>query len=318
MRSGSSFVGELFNQHPDVFYVFEPLWALKNHPKKTQDVSEAEQLRLLQGILTCDFKNIVNVMPFYLNNKTFGAPTKSKVLLKLCRSFKKLTRNDSELYLRCPIPKELLAEVLGRACRTRRFTVIKTIRLANISDLASIERDLGLDLRVVHLVRDPRGTIASRLALRHHRKDNVTTFSDDDIDEEEVEGLCESILRNLKNATTVQRYTLLRFEDVAASPVEKMRKLHKSLGLPLHKAVYRWIRGNTNASGPGRAPFSTRRRSNERAGGWRFALSFAQVKMIQEKCRQTMSLLGYRSVRSAEELVDASIELYGAYKSEKN
>ncbi|XP_078704031.1 carbohydrate sulfotransferase 3-like [Branchiostoma floridae x Branchiostoma belcheri] len=320
MRSGSSFVGELFNQHPDVFYVYEPLWALKNHPDKTHNVSEAEQLKLLQGILTCDFKNLVDLMPFYLNNKTFGAPTKSKVILKLCRSFKKLRANDSRPGLRCPIPAELLAEVLGRACRARRFTVIKTIRLTKISVLQPITEQNDLDLRVLHLVRDPRATIASRLALRHHRKDNVTTFFDDDIDDSEVDGLCDSILRNvhLKNVTASrfnERYTLLRFEDVAAAPVEKMRKLYQSLGVPLHKAVYRWVRRNTNASDPARAPFSTRRRSKDRTGGWRLALSFAQVKFIQDKCRQTLSLLGYRRVQSAEELVDTSINLYNGSMS---
>lgn len=28
LRSGSSFTGELFNQHPDIFYFFEPLFPL--------------------------------------------------------------------------------------------------------------------------------------------------------------------------------------------------------------------------------------------------------------------------------------------------
>ena len=28
LRSGSSFTGGLFDQHPDVFYVFEPLYAV--------------------------------------------------------------------------------------------------------------------------------------------------------------------------------------------------------------------------------------------------------------------------------------------------
>ncbi|XP_066302192.1 carbohydrate sulfotransferase 3-like [Branchiostoma lanceolatum] len=317
MRSGSSFLGELFNQHPDVFYVYEPLWALKNYPNKTHNVSDAEQIRLLQGVLTCDFKNLVDVMPFYLNNKTFGAPTKSRVILKLCRSFKKLTRNDLiPGLMRCPIPKELVAEVLGRACSARRFTVVKTIRLANISVLQAIARETGLDLRILHLVRDPRATIASRLALRHHRKDNVTTFFDDGIDDSEVGGLCESIMWNLKNVTTSsclrERYTLLRFEDLAAAPVEQMRRLYKSVDVPLHKAVYRWVRVNTNTSDSNRAPFSTRRRSKERTGGWRSALSFAQVEMIQKKCRQTMALLGYRLLRSSKELVDTSVDLYSS------
>ena len=34
MRSGSSFTGDVFNHHPDVFYVYEPLWSIqKNYAK---------------------------------------------------------------------------------------------------------------------------------------------------------------------------------------------------------------------------------------------------------------------------------------------
>ncbi|KAI8503131.1 Carbohydrate sulfotransferase 1 [Branchiostoma belcheri] len=35
MRSGSTFVGEIFNQHPEAFYVFEPIWALEHHRNHT-------------------------------------------------------------------------------------------------------------------------------------------------------------------------------------------------------------------------------------------------------------------------------------------
>ncbi|PVD35673.1 hypothetical protein C0Q70_02636 [Pomacea canaliculata] len=31
MRSGSTFVGELFNIHKEVFYLYEPLWSIQKH-----------------------------------------------------------------------------------------------------------------------------------------------------------------------------------------------------------------------------------------------------------------------------------------------
>ena len=34
MRSGSSFTGDLFNNHPSVFYVFEPLWSTQKYFNK--------------------------------------------------------------------------------------------------------------------------------------------------------------------------------------------------------------------------------------------------------------------------------------------
>jgi len=52
-RSGSSFLGELFNQHPNAFYHFEPLFPY------TQDCSEnpaylPEKVEFLNKILRCD------------------------------------------------------------------------------------------------------------------------------------------------------------------------------------------------------------------------------------------------------------------------
>ena len=38
MRSGSSFAGEIFNNHPEVFYVYEPLWATEQYYKNGQPI----------------------------------------------------------------------------------------------------------------------------------------------------------------------------------------------------------------------------------------------------------------------------------------
>ena len=48
-RSGSSFVGQLFNQHLDVFYLFEPLYHVQNTliPRFTQGKSPADRRVML-------------------------------------------------------------------------------------------------------------------------------------------------------------------------------------------------------------------------------------------------------------------------------
>ena len=44
MRSGSTFTGDLFNQNPDVFYVFEPLHAIRLYTTGQSWVLGSEKL----------------------------------------------------------------------------------------------------------------------------------------------------------------------------------------------------------------------------------------------------------------------------------
>ncbi|KAJ7381961.1 hypothetical protein OS493_037981 [Desmophyllum pertusum] len=50
-RTGSSFLGDAFNQHPDVFYLFEPLYGVA--PPKL--ASDSKPMQFLEGILRCKF-----------------------------------------------------------------------------------------------------------------------------------------------------------------------------------------------------------------------------------------------------------------------
>ncbi|XP_010641822.1 carbohydrate sulfotransferase 7, partial [Fukomys damarensis] len=55
-RTGSSFLGELFNQHPDVFYLYEPMWHLWQalYPGDAESLQGA--LRdMLRSLFRCDF-----------------------------------------------------------------------------------------------------------------------------------------------------------------------------------------------------------------------------------------------------------------------
>lgn len=51
-RTGSSFLGDAFNQHPDVFYLFEPLYGVAP-PKQPND---PRPMKFLEGMLRCKFE----------------------------------------------------------------------------------------------------------------------------------------------------------------------------------------------------------------------------------------------------------------------
>ena len=59
MRSGSTFLGELFNNHDDAFYIFEPLHAFSTSGFSPDSVNE--RLELLTDNLNCKFKDLYDI-----------------------------------------------------------------------------------------------------------------------------------------------------------------------------------------------------------------------------------------------------------------
>ncbi|CAL1592422.1 unnamed protein product [Knipowitschia caucasica] len=56
-RSGSSFLGQVFSQHPSVFYLMEPGWHVWTNPAaaRSQSPSHGSQRPFSAGTFLCDF-----------------------------------------------------------------------------------------------------------------------------------------------------------------------------------------------------------------------------------------------------------------------
>ncbi|XP_042540417.1 carbohydrate sulfotransferase 7 [Dipodomys spectabilis] len=181
-RTGSSFLGELFNQHPDVFYLYEPMWHLWQalYPGDAESLQGA--LRdMLRSLFRCDFSvlrlyappgdpaarasdaaNLTTAALFrWRTNKVICSPP-------LCPDAPR-ARNDVGLVedtaceRSCP-PVALRA--LEAECRKYPVVVIKDVRLLDLGVLVPLLRDPGLNLKVVQLFRDPRAVHNSRLKSR--------------------------------------------------------------------------------------------------------------------------------------------------------
>ncbi|XP_069060393.1 carbohydrate sulfotransferase 7-like [Pleurodeles waltl] len=176
-RTGSSFLGELFNQHPDVFYLYEPMWHLWQalYPGDAESLQGA--LRdMLRSLFLCDF----SVLRLYFGPRSqqtnlttsslFGWHTNKVICSQpLCPNAShpraRLGLLDgAECRSACP-PRPL--RELEAECRRYPAVVIKDVRLMDAGVLLPLLRDPALNLRIIQLFRDPRAVHNSRLKSKH-------------------------------------------------------------------------------------------------------------------------------------------------------
>ncbi|XP_066271009.1 carbohydrate sulfotransferase 1-like [Branchiostoma lanceolatum] len=314
MRSGSTFVGEIFNQHPEAFYIFEPIWALENNKDKTYN-SPKFQFEWLRSLSDCRMEGVQDILKFYLTAKGLGVMATCNAVDGLCAKYRNYT---SKWPGRCPIPDETMAKVVGNACQSKRFTAIKTIRLEDTEPLQKIAEDGGINLKVIQLVRDPRGVIASRLALVQHNV-SVMTNLHNKVDENEVRQLCNWMTRNKptshgSNSWLQKHYSLLRYEDFGRNPIGLMKKIYELVDVPSHINVTKWLLTHTKTSKKikeRRDPFGTKKDPEKTMNEWRVRLSLEDVQKIQSICKEALDMHRYSFVTSESELKDTSKNFHG-------
>ncbi|KAK3887917.1 hypothetical protein Pcinc_008000 [Petrolisthes cinctipes] len=153
-RSGSSFLGQILSSVPSAFYYFEPLYKLSHH------LQEDMVWQGLMGLFTC------NMSRQFLN----AAVDRKNVL------------SDNNNLAHCNATC-LKSGGLVKECRRKSVKVIKSIR-TRVAWVAPLLKALP-SLKVIHLVRDPRGTIRSMVSLgwlnilKYNLTGGCDTFSQD-------------------------------------------------------------------------------------------------------------------------------------------
>ncbi|OCT95340.1 hypothetical protein XELAEV_18013028mg [Xenopus laevis] len=270
-RSGSSFLGEIFNQHPHVFYLYEPAW----HMWQSLYPGDAESLQgalrdLLGSLFRCDFSALSLYAGGNISTAGLFGWKSNKVICSapLCRSTGGASSagaarekvglvEPSECEKRCP--GRPLRE-LERECRRYPVVVIKDVRLMELSALLPLLRDPGLNVRVVQLFRDPRAIHNSRLrskrsllreslqvlrsqlrgadpASRARQQQQLHRGGTDYLLNGALEVICQAWLRDLLlirepgPAWLRPRYMRLRYEDLIQEPQEQLSRLLRFAGL---------------------------------------------------------------------------------------
>ena len=152
MSSGSTVVGNIFNLHPDVFYIYEPLHGLRKKVytkewlvlnKSRNDAFRKDFCTLLGDLFTCGFQE------------------ESTIVL----AFPKWVRRINAWYEQS---MSFTKDSLRNVCNARKISATKIMesRIPWEIGIPEVERvcrsDPGrFDCLIVHLVRDPRAVLSS-------------------------------------------------------------------------------------------------------------------------------------------------------------
>ncbi|XP_047209000.1 carbohydrate sulfotransferase 6-like [Girardinichthys multiradiatus] len=312
-RSGSSFLGQILSQHPSVFYLSEPAWHVWTKGWKSGKQAHRIAVRdLLRDIYKCDF----SVLGSYFSEK----PTVSSLFMwthsrALCSppACPLTATNDTQCRQACGVQG---LKQMEETCRAYSHLAIKEVRFFELESLYPLLQDPDLDLRIIHLVRDPRAVMKSReKSPRALQRDNAIVLEHRNMASIEMQNdimqkICQSHVRINERAILDPpvflegRYKMIRYEDVAHNPLKEMNNIYKFVGLKTSKKLEEWIYRLTHGNGKGtfKEAFQiTSRNATEVSQAWRTVLPYSKVRRIQEVCKEAKSLLGYRTVYSEEE-----------------
>lgn len=296
-RTGSSFLGDAFNQHQDVFYLFEPLYGV-SPPKLAND---PRPLKFLEGILRCKFE----FPPFIQEIEKFRRFS-SRALSSPPLCAKNIqTTNVNPKKLKCV---HLNPYNMESVCKNHSKTVLKilTARIPNFRVDSLFPLCSSSDCGIIYLVRDPRSLIFSHMKVGFAwdtRKTNNTLPQP--VVRRYSERICKQIEQNVRifeNRPTwvKQRSYMLRYEDLARNPVGILRKAYQMAGLNMTQGSLDWIKSHTGAGTTSEKEeknhYSTNRNSKVVVDKWRVDMDPCIVNIIEESCHSVIRLLGYKPV----------------------
>lgn len=195
--------------------------------------------------------------------------------------------------------------LLQRPCRAARVTSLKTIRLT----MRQAERLLREDnkVKVIHLVRDPRGTLNSRSKGLKFKEKRVKGHAG---------LLCSHILQDIQTGEELKvrypgRVMTARYEDLAMEPLARARQLFSFAGLDLDAATKDYILNITSRGLKDTCALCTQRaNSTVTASKWRRQLSFQKVSAIDSLCGGVYEKMGYLPLTSNTDLKKETVAAF--------
>lgn len=302
-RSGSTFLADIFNQHPRVFYVFEPLHGLIANQGKGYD---QYALNFLHRISQCDFSAGNATRDFGLFFRFYSRTLSSP-------PFCKYGPTDPRWHSKYCIP--IKQDDLENSCRKQHDTVVYKLILdripgRSIESLFGVCERAGLTCKVIHLIRDIRPVVMSSKKVAFFREINGKTKPSL---RQYVYSHCEVTESNLQFAKTLHpslrdRHMIVRYEDLAVQPLKFLDYLYNFAGLQVSERIRQWLVNTTQPSDnilkeQAQNPVSVVRNSFEILNKWRLVADTCDVNIIERYCRDVMKSMGYIQIQGSDELL---------------
>ncbi|XP_060599263.1 uncharacterized protein LOC132752885 isoform X2 [Ruditapes philippinarum] len=320
MRAGSSFAGMVFGYRADSFYVYEPLWKLSQwtywHGNRMvcradrlecrnvepgeiyQDKASADLKRppcslviaksVLHKTYDCQFRDYERIIVESLVTPKSG-PSWNK--MRECSKHKSFFHYFQTCFQR-HIPK---------SCKDSKHKVTKVLRLT--TDLLTPVLQSRANLKAIHLFRDPRAIINSRIETDWYPSNTTKSGI------ENAESLCNKMLYDFREGQKVQqlfpdRFRFIYFEDFSVDILNRSKILYKYLGMNTNEKYYPEI---LKLSALKNATSVETERKRNTAFWWRKTLKWEIVEKMEKICKDVYKELGYKSFSNIQEYNDLSI-----------
>ena len=312
-RTGSTFLGDLLNTLPGSFYYFEPLHlysGLEPAPPgqeygppglATWGPGIMNQTSFLKSLYSCQF-NSANLGYLHHVARRANRYQLSHYNPRLWRSCEHLLPED----ILC-----LLPEYLNTVCPLYPIKLVKTVR-SRVASLEELIKNSTLNLKVLVLVRDPRGTHNSRVSGPVSTWCSSPSCSDPQV-------WCPHLLADITAAFKLERsypgtVLLVRYEDLSMDPITTTTNILTFLQLPLTRDIQLFIETHSYAQNTPvwnrshkkkdskKDPYGTIRDSSATASAWKKSLDLQDIFQIQQVCREPMEILGYTFIKEETDL----------------
>lgn len=297
-RSGTTFISRMFSQDPQVFMIYEPLWVTKRWRKTEphQDWSRSE-LEVINGIISCNFPDFPMATQFlaHASRNWAAAPFKNPFqTVNFCNVSKTGKSMCPNLYLAPEFAKEACATKYKHSVTKVAQVRVPDLMLSSIVPQVFIENP-DTDVKVIQILRDPRGSLDSRIKLGWMPKHTSPSFT------YHVKFPCNKIAQNVKYGRNLpekyrDKIMEIYYRDIAMSPVKTALKIYQFAGFEIPEDLIKWIILNTSPSQEALARessrvFSSVRNSTANIEKWRRAPA-EQNRIIERECHELMQLLG--------------------------
>ena len=269
-RSGSSFLGEIFNHHPSVFYLFEPLQAVQKTfsmdsffgSNYSSPSYQNKAFNVFEDIYNCKFSGDMFTRYLRGQSRRHSLALRSRFCVgngtsTVCQKFKarqaeNVCKNDYIVF----------------AAKILTPRILNSLGEWNKNLFESCSSNGANECKIIHLVRDPRAVVESLKFLAFFRRSHdprreLSWF---------VEKVCHQMEFDVKIGKLLKRfypdgYKLIRFEDLARSPLRVVNELYKFTGVEMLDTIKKWLHETTRVK-KGNA-YSTSRNSQQVVSNWR-------------------------------------------------
>ncbi|EDW87884.1 uncharacterized protein LOC6527079 [Drosophila yakuba] len=257
---------------PGCYQHYAPLIGYESRPIAAKEHGRA--LEELVALYNCNYNMSAEMIQWGMRSSVFKRFYGAQA--KICRTHGQETCWDPE--------------TMAGVCKLHPFINMAVYNM-RLSLLATLLERQDLNLTILLLVRDPRGTIYSRMS-------NKWCLDERDC---EAQTLCSDMVSDHQMVETLthaypQRFSIIRYEDLFLQPEETIKQVFDFYGLPLGRTKPRTQRIHPRS---GFVVESSRREElfNQPAFEWMSEMLVDDIGAVQDVCGQAMDLWGYRSIQ---------------------